>query len=406
MNIPSLIQNDHGSIIEVRNLTKIFGPRPQKTLSHLQRGCSVKEIREKTGHIVALQNISFTVQKGEIFVLMGLSGCGKSTLLRCLNRLIEPTAGEIFLDGEDLVTASADQMKSIRRKRMSMVFQSFALLPHRNILDNIAFGLEIQGIPYEERVQEAKKSLDLVGLSGYEYSYPDQLSGGMQQRVGLARALASSPDILLMDEAFSALDPIIRRDMQNELLDIQDRLEKTIIFVSHDLDEALKLGSRIALMKAGEIIQVGSPEEILTRPKNEFVERFVEDVDLSRVLTAKDVMKVPDPMIHVTSGPHVALRMMKEAGISTLFVVGKNRELKGIITADDALRAGKEGLPLQEIIIPDVVSINHDTPVSEIIPVIAESRFPLAVINEEKKLKGVIVRGSVLAALGRSGGSV
>ena len=406
MNIPSLIQNDQGSIIEVRNLTKIFGPRPQKTLSHLQRGCSVKEIREKTGHIVALQNISFTVQKGEIFVLMGLSGCGKSTLLRCLNRLIEPTAGEIFLDGEDLVTASADQMKSIRRKRMSMVFQSFALLPHRNILDNIAFGLEIQGIPYEERVQEAKKSLDLVGLSGYEYSYPDQLSGGMQQRVGLARALASSPDILLMDEAFSALDPIIRRDMQNELLDIQDRLEKTIIFVSHDLDEALKLGSRIALMKAGEIIQVGSPEEILTRPKNEFVERFVEDVDLSRVLTAKDVMKVPDPMIHVNSGPHVALRMMKEAGISTLFVVGKNRELKGIITADDALRAGKEGLPLQEIIIPDVVSINHDTPVSEIIPVIAESRFPLAVINEEKKLKGVIVRGSVLAALGRSGGSV
>lgn len=404
MIIPSLI-NNLGPIIEVRNLTKIFGPRPLKTLSHLQRGCSVKEIREKTGYIVALQNISFSVQKGEIFVLMGLSGCGKSTLLRCLNRLIEPTTGEVFLDGDDIVSASADQMKSIRRKRMSMVFQSFALLPHRNILENIAFGLEIQGMPYEERVQEAKKSLDLVGLSGYEYSYPDQLSGGMQQRVGLARALASSPDILLMDEAFSALDPIIRRDMQNELLDIQDRLEKTIIFVSHDLDEALKLGSRIALMKAGEIIQIGTPEEILTKPKNEFVERFVEDVDLSRVLTAKDVMKAPDPMIHVTSGPHVALRMMQEAGISTLFVVGKNRELKGIITADDALQAGKEGLPLLDIVIPDVVSIHHDTPVSEIIPVIAESRFPLAVINEEKKLKGVIVRGSVLAALGRSGGT-
>nr|WP_300984692.1 glycine betaine/L-proline ABC transporter ATP-binding protein [Methanospirillum sp.] len=387
----------------MKNLTKIFGPRPQKMLTHLQNGCTTKEIREKTGHVVALRNISFSVKKGEIFVLMGLSGCGKSTLLRCLNRLIEPTTGSIFIDGEDITSLSIDRMRSIRRKRMGMVFQSFALLPHRNVLDNIAFGLEIQGIPYDERISQAKETLNLVGLSGYESSYPDQLSGGMQQRVGLARALASSPDILLMDEAFSALDPLIRRDMQNELLDIQDRLSKTIIFVSHDLDEALKLGTRIGLMKAGEIIQIGTPEEILTKPKDEFVERFVEDVDLSRVLTAKDVMKIPDPTIHVTSGPHVALRMMKEAGISTLFVVGKNRELKGIITVDDALRAGKEGLLLQDIINPDVISLSLDTPVSDIIPMIAESRFPIAVINEERRLKGVIVRGSVLSALSRTG---
>ena len=391
------------TVIELKNLTKIFGPRPQKMLTHLQNGCTTKEIREKTGHVVALRNISFSVKKGEIFVLMGLSGCGKSTLLRCLNRLIEPTTGSIFIDGEDITSLSIDRMRSIRRKRMGMVFQSFALLPHRNVLDNIAFGLEIQGIPYDERISQAKETLNLVGLSGYESSYPDQLSGGMQQRVGLARALASSPDILLMDEAFSALDPLIRRDMQNELLDIQDRLSKTIIFVSHDLDEALNLGSRIGLMKAGEIIQIGTPEEILTKPKDEFVERFVEDVDLSRVLTAKDVMKIPDPTIHVTSGPHVALRMMKEAGISTLFVVGKNRELKGIITVDDALRAGKEGLLLQDIINPDVISLSLDTPVSDIIPMIAESRFPIAVINEERRLKGVIVRGSVLSALSRTG---
>ncbi|HPY60649.1 MAG: Trehalose/maltose import ATP-binding protein MalK [Euryarchaeota archaeon ADurb.Bin294] len=391
------------TVIELKNLTKIFGPRPQKMLTHLQNGCTTKEIREKTGHVVALRNISFSVKKGEIFVLMGLSGCGKSTLLRCLNRLIEPTTGSIFIDGEDITSLSIDRMRSIRRKRMGMVFQSFALLPHRNVLDNIAFGLEIQGIPYDERISQAKETLNLVGLSGYESSYPDQLSGGMQQRVGLARALASSPDILLMDEAFSALDPLIRRDMQNELLDIQDRLSKTIIFVSHDLDEALKLGTRIGLMKAGEIIQIGTPEEILTKPKDEFVERFVEDVDLSRVLTAKDVMKIPDPTIHVTSGPHVALRMMKEAGISTLFVVGKNRELKGIITVDDALRAGKEGLLLQDIINPDVISLSLDTPVSDIIPMIAESRFPIAVINEERRLKGVIVRGSVLSALSRTG---
>lgn len=390
-------------VIELKNLTKIFGPRPQKMLAHLQNGCTTKEIKEKTGHVVALRNISFSVKKGEVFVLMGLSGCGKSTLLRCLNRLIEPTNGSIFIDGEDIITVSVDRMRSIRRKRMGMVFQSFALLPHRNILDNVAFGLEIQGVSYDERISQAKETLSLVGLSGYESSYPDQLSGGMQQRVGLARALASSPDILLMDEAFSALDPLIRRDMQNELLDIQDRLSKTIIFVTHDLDEALKLGTRIGLMKAGEIIQIGTPEEILTKPKDEFVERFVENVDLSKVLTAKDVMKVPDPTINIASGPHVALRMMKEAGISTIFVVGKNRELKGIITVEDALRAGKEGLGLADIINPDVISLFLNTPVADIIPMIAESRFPIAVINEEKRLKGVIVRGSVLAALSKTG---
>jgi glycine betaine/proline transport system ATP-binding protein len=393
-------------LIDVRNLTKIFGSRPHKILSHLKNGCSPQEIRNKTGHVVALRNISFTVSKGEIFVLMGLSGCGKSTLLRCLNRLIDPTSGSVILDGEDIASVPVSRMRTIRRKRMGMVFQNFALLPHRNILDNVAFGLEIQGIQPNDRVKSAREALDLVGLSGYEYSYPDQLSGGMRQRVGLARALASSPDILLMDEAFSALDPLIRRDMQNELLDIQDRLEKTIIFVTHDLDEALKLGTRIALMKSGEIVQIGTPEDILTKPKNEYVERFVEDVDLSRVLTAKDVMKVPDPMINITSGPHVALRMMKEAGISSIFAVGKNRELKGIITADDSLRAIKEGLLLQDIIHMDIDPVRLDTPVSEIIPVIAESKYPIPVINEEKRLKGVIIRGSVLAALGRLSGDI
>lgn len=399
-------ESEEGTIIEVKNLTKIFGPRPMKALAHMRNGCSTKDLQEKTGHVVALKNVSFSVKKGEIFVLMGLSGCGKSTLLRSLNRLIDPTSGSVILDNEDIAKVSEERMRTIRRNRMGMVFQSFALLPHRSVLDNVAFGLEVQGISTEERMRKAQEALDLVGLSGYEASYPDQLSGGMKQRVGLARALASSPDILLMDEAFSALDPLIRRDMQNELLDIQDRLEKTIIFVTHDLDEALKLGSRIALMKAGEIIQVGTPEAILTRPKNSYVERFVEDVDLSRVLTAKDVMKAPDPMIHVTSGPHVALRMMREAGISTIFAVGKNRELKGIITVDDALTAGKEEKSLEEIVRHDIDTIPPETPVSDIIPVIAESKYPIAVINEQRRLVGVIVRGSVLAALGRVGDDV
>jgi len=393
-------------LVEIKNLTKIFGPKPHKILTLLSKGCSTKDIKEKTGHVVALKKISFSVKKGEIFVLMGLSGCGKSTLLRCINRLIKPTNGSVLLNGEDIALASDERMRTIRRLRMGMVFQNFALLPHRNIIDNVAFGLEIQGIPPEDRRNMSQDALNLVGLTGYEESYPDQLSGGMRQRVGLARALASSPDILLMDEAFSALDPLIRRDMQNELLDIQDRLEKTIIFVTHDLDEALKLGSRIALMKAGEIVQIGTPEDILTKPKNEYVERFVEDVDLSRILTAKDVMNIPDPMIHITSGPHVALRMMREAGISTIFAIGRNREFKGIITVDDALSASKDGRNLENIIRYDVHSIPLETPVSDIIPVIADSKFPIAVINEQKRLMGVIVRGSVLAALGGRTGDI
>ncbi len=389
-------------LIKVQNLSKIFGSKPERALNMLKEGKTKNEILEKTGQTVGLNNISFQVFRGEIFVLMGLSGCGKSTLLRCLNRLIDPTAGSIEINGNDIVTMSDDEIRDFRRKKAGMIFQNFALLPHRTVLDNVAFGLEIQGIDLEERHRKATEALNLVGLAGYEQSMPDQLSGGMKQRVGLARALASDAEILLMDEAFSALDPLIRRDMQDELIELQERLNKTIIFVTHDLDEALKLGSRIALMKDGEIIQVGTSEEILMNPSNEYVERFVADVDMTRVLTAQDVMKKADPVISCKSGPRLAARLMKEYGISSLFVVTQHRLLKGIVQIDDVVEAVKnDHTTLEKIIINDLTKIDLSTPLGDIIPIIADSKYPLPVIDQDGKLKGIIVRGSVLSALAR-----
>jgi glycine betaine/proline transport system ATP-binding protein len=387
--------------VEARNLVKIFGPRPEAALELMEEGRSKKDILDATQQNVALNKVSFQVYAGEIFVLMGLSGCGKSTLLRCLNRLVEPTSGEILVDGEKILDMNEDDLREFRRKKIGMIFQSFALLPHRTILDNVAFPLEIEGIPVEERHEKAEKAISLVGLEGYKNSMPSELSGGMQQRVGLARALAGDCDILLMDEAFSALDPMIRREMQDELLDLQDRVNKTIIFVSHDLDEALKLGDRIALMKDGGIVQVGTAEDILTNPETKYVEKFVEDVDMAKVLSAKDVMKRPEPLVSVSSGPNNALHLMEEYGISSVFAVSKHRIYEGLVLVDDATEAKKNGLGLEGIIKRDIPSVSPDTPVTEIIPLVAESGIPIPVLDEENKIKGIIIKGSVLAALSR-----
>jgi len=394
-----------GIVVDVRNVTKIFGPKPEKITKLLEEGASKKEILEKTDHVVALNDVSFSVQEGEVFVLMGLSGCGKSTLLRCINRLIDPTSGVILIEGEDIVSMEEEALQKIRRERLGMVFQSFALLPHRTVLENVGFGLEIRGIPADERVRKARSALELVGLSGYEQSITQELSGGMKQRVGLARALASDPDILLMDEAFSALDPMIRRDMQDELLDIQDRLGKAIIFVTHDLDEALKLGDRIALMKDGRVIQIGTAEDILTNPENEYVERFVADVDISKVLTAADVMKHPGPTVHINDGPMVALHLMEEHGHSCLFVVGKNRKLEGVVTLDDAIAAVKKKIPLKEVMKSDLVVINTSTPVSEVITQLAGVPHHLPVVDDSGKIAGIVLPSTVISALARKEGS-
>lgn len=391
------------NVIEVNNLSKIFGKNPQQAIKLLEEGYSKKEILEKTGNTVGVNRASFEVKPGEIFVIMGLSGSGKSTLVRLINRLIEPTEGTIKVGDQDLSKADNKTLREIRRKKLGMVFQSFALFPHRTILENAEFGLEIQGEPKEKRSKKAKEALEMVGLGGYFDQYPEQLSGGMQQRVGLARALANDPDVLLMDEAFSALDPLIRKDMQDELIDLQSKMKRTILFITHDLNEALRLGDRIALMRDGEIVQIGSPEEILVSPANDYVEKFVEDVDRSKVLTAQHIMQRPETININNHGPRVALERMREEGISGVYVVDGDRQLKGYIHASDASDAArKEIRTLDGILKTNVPTVEKDTPMSEIFNIIHDAPIPVAVV-ENDRLLGIIVRGAVIAALSEDG---
>ncbi|MBW8349380.1 glycine betaine/L-proline ABC transporter ATP-binding protein [Bacillus sp. IITD106] len=384
--------------IEVNNVTKIFGKNIKKAAQLLEEGKSKSEILKMTGATVGVSKANFEVYEGEIFVIMGLSGSGKSTLVRMLNRLIEPTFGQVLLDGTDIVSLKKEQLREVRRKKIGMVFQKFALFPHRTILENTEYGLEIQGFAKDIRKKIAKDSLKIVGLEGYEDQYPNQLSGGMQQRVGLARALANDPDILLMDEAFSALDPLIRKDMQNELLQLHDKMGKTIIFITHDLDEALRIGDRIALMKDGEIVQIGTPEEILMNPSNHYVERFVEDVDLSKVLTASHIMK-PAETVQVDRGPRVALRLMKHHGISSIYIVDKQNRLLGAVTAQDANAASEKNQSLQDVLIENITTIASDTLLTDLFNVVSTASIPVAVVDEEKRLQGIIIRGALIGAL-------
>ncbi|HET7628160.1 MAG TPA: glycine betaine/L-proline ABC transporter ATP-binding protein [Bacillales bacterium] len=390
--------SENNVAIKVDKITKVFGKHPKDALRMLKDNMSKDDILKKTGMTVGVNQASFEVQNGEVFVIMGLSGSGKSTLVRLLNRLIEPTSGEIIVGDSNVTKMNQDELRQLRRKKMSMVFQQFALLPHKTILQNAEYGLEIQGIPKTTREKKAKEALELVGLGGYLDKYPTELSGGMQQRVGLARALANDPDILLMDEAFSALDPLIRKDMQDELLDLQQSVHKTIVFITHDLDEALRIGDRIALMKDGEIVQVGTAEEILMDPANDYVERFVEDVDLSKVLTAAHVMKRAET-VPVDRGPRVALKLMKDHGVSTVYVVDKKRKLLGYLTADTADQAIKENKSIEDVLMTDTPSVSPDTLLADLFEPMARAEAPLAVTDENGRLKGIVVRGSLIGAL-------
>lgn len=391
------------SVIKVENLTKVFGRFPNEAVKLLKEGKSKEEIIELTGMTVGVNQATFDVKAGEVFVIMGLSGSGKSTLVRMLNRLIEPTAGKVLLDGEDITTVNRDKLRHIRRKKVSMVFQNFALLPHKTILENTEFGLEIQNVKKSERQQKAKEALELVGLGQYVDMYPEELSGGMQQRVGLARALANDPDILLMDEAFSALDPLIRKDMQDELMDLHQSLNKTIIFITHDLNEALRIGDRIALMKDGNIVQVGTPEEILVNPANKYVEKFVEDVDMSKVIKASHVMKRAE-RVTIDRSPLVALNIMKENGVSTVYVVDRQKKLLGYVTADQAAKASKNKLSLEEVLTKDIPKVNEDTLLADLFEPMSDAKAPLSVVDESNRLLGIIVRGSVIGALAGDNG--
>lgn len=399
------------SSVKIRNLTKIYGTRCQidRAKKMLNEGKTKEEIVKATGATVGVDNASMDIHEGETFVIMGLSGSGKSTLLRMINRLIEPTSGSVEIDGDDLTKISAEELREVRRKKVSMVFQNFALFPHMTLQENTEYGLAVQGVDKEERRKVAEKALANAGLAEYKDQYPDQLSGGMQQRVGLARALANDPEILLMDEAFSALDPLIRRDMQDELVDLQERVNKTIIFITHDLDEALRIGDRIALMRNGEVVQVGTGEEILTNPANDYVERFVESVDRSKVITAENAMKRPEFVINMDrEGLRVALRRMQEEEISQIMVRDDSQRLRGYIHDGEALayirkqnQAGKD-LNLEDILHTDVPVIAPDATINETFDALQGASLPVSVVDENGRWLGIINRRMIIDILSSS----
>lgn len=394
------VESNAETKIEVRGLTKIFGKRVNRAKEMLKAGKTKPEILKATGATVGVDRADFSIKTGEIFVIMGLSGSGKSTTLRMLNRLIEPTDGQVLIDSDDIAKLDKQALREVRRQKLSMVFQGFALLPNRTVLQNAAFGLEIQGMEKDEREMKANKALDLVGLNGFADQYPDQLSGGMQQRVGLARALASDAEILLMDEAFSALDPLNRRDMQDELLDLQEDMQKTIVFISHDLNEALRIGDHIMIMKDGEIVQIGTPEEILSQPADDYVEKFIEGVDRSQVYTAANVMIRANTVNIDRDGPRLAARRMRDNEISSLYVVDTKRKLVGILDADDvrsAIDAGQKDL--RSIVKSDVPTTKMDTPLADLLDAVSTTPVPFAVVDDHDRLRGIIIRGAVLGAL-------
>lgn len=398
-------ENSKDVQIEIRGLYKIFGENAQRALELSKRGYSNEQVLRRTGCAIAVKNANFNIYRGETLVIMGLSGSGKSTLLRCLNRLVKPTAGKVIVDGQLMSKLSNKELLEFRRKKYGMVFQNFGLFPNRTILKNTEYGLEIQNVPQAVRRQKAMESLDLVGLKGWEDYKPNQLSGGMQQRVGLARALAVDPDILLMDEAFSALDPLIRVDMQDELLLLESKVNKTIVFITHDLDEALKMGDRIVLMKDGEIIQIGSPEEILNEPASNYVKKFVENVDLTKVLTAEDVMKESEIVVSQSEGAKIALKLMKDKDLSGVYVTQKNDKLIGYLTVEQANKAIKAKESELEEFVEDVseYAVDLSTPVKLIFKPLHDSDYPVPVLDKKKRLKGVIRYGSIVEAIADHG---
>ncbi|MCT4634115.1 MAG: glycine betaine/L-proline ABC transporter ATP-binding protein [Firmicutes bacterium] len=384
------------NIIEIKNLTKIYGSNPKKAMKCIDEGLSKSEILESTGMTVGLKDINFEVKPGETFVIMGLSGSGKSTLIRCLNLLHKPSFGEINILDKNIVKLNKKDLREFRKNNISMVFQNFGLFNHMNVIENVQFGLEMKKTPNGKRYKLAKEAIESVGLEGYEESEIGDLSGGMKQRVGLARALANNPDILLMDEPFSALDPLIKKEMHEELLDLQSKLKKTIVFITHDVNEAFKLGDRIAVLKDGELIQIGTPTEFISNPENEYIEKFIEDVDKLRVIKCKDIMRKNWLKIGVESSPKVAIMEMEKVGKEIVVSVDKNRQPLGYLTLDDCIYAKKNDKALSEFVKKDYIKVNKDVYVKDIIEDVFTTPYPVVVRDKTEKMIGVIPRAKFM----------
>lgn len=386
-------------ILRVENLSMLFGSRKTQAREMMAQGDSKDKILEKTEVTVAVDDISFSVEQGKIFSLIGLSGSGKSTVVRCLNMLLTPTSGKIFYRGEDISTYSADELRDYRRNKVSMVFQSFGLISHRNVLENVAFGLELRGVKKEERIDKAMEMVNMVGLSGWENKEITDLSGGMRQRVGIARALANDPDILLMDEPFSALDPLVRREMQFEMLSIQEKLNKTIIFITHDINEAFKLGNKVAIMRDGRIIQTDTPEDMTNAPADDYVREFINSADKSQIYYVKSFMQMPDCLIHVREGVQSALNQMRKHGVSSAYIIGDGMRFVGILSLEAAFKVRAGEITFQDAIVKDLETTTEDTQISDLMPVAANAKYPIAVLDEKHRLKGIISKAAVLTSL-------
>ena len=391
--------------IEAEGIFKVFGKGSTSAVSRLRDGTTSRDALRTEGLTAAVIDASFTVEPGEIFVIMGLSGSGKSTVLRTVNGLLEPTAGAMRIDGDDITKMSRKQLRAVRCEKISMVFQHFALFPHRTVGENAAYGLEVQGLNRSEREKQAAEALHMVGLDDWGGSLPGQLSGGMRQRVGLARALAAGTDIMLMDEAFSALDPLIRREMQDQLVELQNRLDKTILFITHDLNEAMRLGDKIAMMRDGEIVQIGTAEQILNDPANDYVAQFVQDVDRTRILTAASVMELPVAVLGSELGPRVAHKLMRENQVSSLFVVGRDKSLRGLVYESEVAGAVRERSDkIDNILHSELFTVGPETSLADLFIDSAKHTTPLPVVDDVGRLLGVIPRVTLLNALGNRAG--
>ncbi len=386
--------------IEVSGLWKVFGNDAKEIINSEKRTASKEFLLEETGCVLAVRDVSFQVNRGELFVIMGLSGSGKSTLIRCILRLIEPTAGKVLIDGEDICGYKSKRLIELRRHTTGMIFQYFGLFPHRSVLDNVAYGLKVRGVAREERYARAREVIAKVGLKEWESYPPSALSGGMQQRVGIARALATDPEILLMDEPFSGLDPLIRRQMQDELLNIQAEVQKTILFVTHDLDEALKLGNRIAIMRDGGIIQIGTPEEVITTPSDAYVREFVQDASPAKVLTAGNIMEQPNILLYEWQGPKAALHILGTTGLDNAFLVARTGKLLGLVTLKRLVElVQKGGSSLGEALEPDPLTCTPDMLLEDLFPLAASTEYPIPVVDDEGKFVGEVYTSTVLGSM-------
>lgn len=392
-------QEQQDIILRVESLSKLYGPNKASAQKLLAAGAGKDEVYEKTGVTVALDNVSFDVEREKILTIIGLSGSGKSTLVRCFNLLNRPTSGRILFEGRDISTFSKQELIAYRREKISMIFQSFGLMSHRDVLGNVAYGLEVRGVPRAEREGKAMELIEMVGLAGQEKQPITSLSGGMKQRVGIARALCNEPGILLMDEAFSALDPLVRNDMHFELMDLQKKLNKTIIFITHDINEAFKLGDTVAIMRDGRLEQIDTPERMSQQPANDYVRTFIDSADKTRVLTVRNIMLKPACLVRTTDSVTHAIREMHTNGVSSVYVMGQGMRLKGILTIDEAIRAHQESRTITDVLQQDVPTVSEDTLVSDVLPVAAQARVPIAVVDEGGALRGIVTKASVLSSM-------